>query len=192
MTDPEVKILKGSPAFFIFVRQQINEPVGIRCSSSKYERCFFAERPFKMQAAGDRSYTSRSAYLFLVAFAVGHVQYRSKTAAVFCRDGAFEQLDVLYDLRVKCGEHTEEMRWVINGSVIVKDQVLVGGSSTNIEAGTCFTNGFYTRQCGDRSQYIRFSKQRGNAFDAGNIKLCHAHLCTADIACFSGGNDHLF
>ncbi len=66
------------------------------------------------------------------------------------------------------------MRRVVNGSAILKDQVLTRFATAHVEAGSKFSCGADARQCGEASNGIDFSHESGNGLDGLDVEPLHA------------------
>src|SRR6185437_4596054 len=139
------------------------------------------ERSFDGDPAGEQTDAGGAGKFFFVAFARGDIEDGSDPATVLGGDAAFVQFDPFYDLRVKGGEESEEVRRVIDGRVVKEDEILIGRAAADVETGAGFSDALDAGKGEHHTEHIGFSHNGRHLSDLLYAQLFDPQLDPVDI-----------
>ena len=172
--DAGVKVAEIRPSSMVVavLGKHVQQPVGISGAASDQERGLsLRQRTFKVETAGEKTDSERTFNLVGVALASSDVQNRRYAPAEFRRDRALVQFHFADDVGIESREDTEQVRGIVEGSVVEQYEVLVGGASADVESAGCFTHGLDSGEGEDGLDDVSFAE---GGRDLGDYSCSHA------------------
>ena len=104
-----------------------------------------------------------------------HIEHRRETAVIARRNIAFVQGGVFHHVVIKHREESQEMRGVIDRSVVKGDEVLVGRAAAYAESRRAFRGGLNARKQLYCLDDIDLAHQCRDLTDFYHLELLYAH-----------------